>query len=156
MATNYDPSTPELLCLVVLEKGGIPICKWSGRGEGVLVQHFRSFFTTRHRATFRPSDIPRGGNSWEFLVGVCRTVLQIMTLYFGPKNVIFHTRFETSPLKSVPVFRPGLEEIMPPLLWLEQQNKRFYILRRNMRIRNGNPFRIRIFSFFLTHLELKQ
>ena len=24
------------------------------------------------------------------------------------KNVIFHTRFQTGPLKSTPVFRPGL------------------------------------------------
>ena len=38
-----------------------------------------------------------GGNSWDFLVGVCRRVLQ--------KNVIFRTRFQTSPLKSVPVFQ---------------------------------------------------
>ena len=27
---------------------------------------------------------------------------------FRPKNVIFHTRFQTRPLKSIPVFRPGL------------------------------------------------
>ena len=27
---------------------------------------------------------------------------------FRPKNVIFHTRFQTRPLKSIPVFRPAL------------------------------------------------
>ena len=27
--------------------------------------------------------------------------------YFRPKNVIFYTRFQTRPLKSIPVFRPG-------------------------------------------------
>ena len=27
---------------------------------------------------------------------------------FRPKNVIFHIRFQTRPLKSIPVFRPGL------------------------------------------------
>ena len=27
---------------------------------------------------------------------------------FRPKNVIFHTRFQTRPLKSMSVFRPGL------------------------------------------------
>ena len=27
---------------------------------------------------------------------------------FRPKHVIFHTRFQTRPLKSIPVFRPGL------------------------------------------------
>ena len=27
---------------------------------------------------------------------------------FRPKNVIFHTRFQTRPPKSMPVFRPGL------------------------------------------------
>ena len=53
-----------------------------------------------------------GGYSWEFLVGVCRPVPQILTR-FQTKNVIFHTRFQTRPLKSIPVFRPGLKaEIM--------------------------------------------
>ena len=35
-----------------------------------------------------------GGYSWEFLVGVCRPVLQILTL-FQTKNVIFRIRFQT-------------------------------------------------------------
>ena len=52
---------------------------------------------------------PRGGGgySWEFLVGVSRPVLQILTL-FQTKNVIFHTRFQTWLLKSIPILRPGL------------------------------------------------
>ena len=36
----------------------------------------------------------------EFLMGVGCLVLQILTL-FQTKNVIFHTRFQTLPLKSV-------------------------------------------------------
>ena len=48
-----------------------------------------------------------GGYSWEFLVGVCRLVLEILSL-FQTKNVIFHIRFKTWPLKARPVFRPGL------------------------------------------------
>ena len=28
--------------------------------------------------------------------------------YFRLKNVIFHTRFQTRPLQSIPVFKPGL------------------------------------------------
>ena len=47
-----------------------------------------------------------GGDSWEFLVGVCRPV-QILT-FFRLKNVIFHTRFQTRRLQSIPVFKPGL------------------------------------------------
>ena len=35
-----------------------------------------------------------GGYSWEFLVGLCRPVLQILTR-FQTKNVIFRTRFQT-------------------------------------------------------------
>ena len=42
-----------------------------------------------------------GGYSWEFLVDLCRPVLQMLTLFF-------HNRFQTWPLKSIPVFRPGL------------------------------------------------
>ena len=47
-----------------------------------------------------------GGYSWEFLVGLCHPVVQILTLF--SKIVIFHTCFQTSPLKSIPIFRPGL------------------------------------------------
>ena len=35
------------------------------------------------------------GYSWEFFVGVCRPVKS--WLYFRPKNVIFHSRFQTWP-----------------------------------------------------------
>ena len=63
---------------------------------------------------------PGGGGvySSEFAVGVCRPVLQILPLstslilvyyyYFRPKHAIFHTRFQTWPLKSIPVFRPDI------------------------------------------------
>ena len=44
-----------------------------------------------------------GGYSWEFLVGVCHPVLQILTI-FQTK----YSRLQTWPLKSRPVFRPGL------------------------------------------------
>ena len=40
-----------------------------------------------------------GGYSWEFLVGLCRLVHQILTpipAYFRPKHAIFQTRFQTS------------------------------------------------------------
>ena len=53
-----------------------------------------------------------GGYSWEFLVGVCRPILQILTRS-QTKDVIFHTHFQTRSLKSISVFRPGLyAEIM--------------------------------------------
>ena len=42
----------------------------------------------------------------KYFVGVCCLVLQTLT-YFRPKNVICHTHFQTWPVKSVPVFRPG-------------------------------------------------
>ena len=64
------------------------------------------------------------------------------------KNVIFHTRFQTRPLKSIPVFRPGpglKAEIMLSLLRLERK-------RNIIQIR----FELAYFSFFLTHLELKR
>ena len=48
-----------------------------------------------------------GGYSWEFLVWVCRPVLQILTRS-QTKDVIFHTCFQTRSLKSRSVFfRPG-------------------------------------------------
>ena len=51
---------------------------------------------------------PRGGgtrgNSW------CGCAARFSKSWpdFRPKNVIFHTRFQTRTLKSIPVFRPGL------------------------------------------------
>ena len=62
----------------------------------------------------------RGGEeySWEFLVGLCHPVLQILTLIQTKKIVIFCTSFQTRPLKSIPVVRPGLKaEVM--LLYLD-------------------------------------
>ena len=57
--------------------------------------------------------------------------------YFRPKNVFFCTHFQTRPLKSIPVFRPGLwAEIMSSLLRLERKPKKF-----------SNVFQIRIFLF---------
>ena len=53
------------------------------------------------------------------------------------KNVIFHTHFQTRLLKSLPVFRPGIQaEIMLSLLSLEPKQKH-----------SLNPFGIRIFLF---------
>ena len=52
-------------------------------------------------------------------------------------SLIFHTRFQTWPLKSIPILRPGLKEIMSSILRLEQQQKRFL----------QNPIRIRLFLF---------
>ena len=51
-----------------------------------------------------------------------------------------------SPLKSIPIIRPGLSEIMSSLLRLEQQQKRFPEIH----------FEFAYFSFFLTLLELKR
>ena len=46
-----------------------------------------------------PAIAPRGGGEyyWEFLVGVCRQVLQILTLFLT-KKCKFHTRFLAWPL----------------------------------------------------------
>ena len=41
------------------------------------------------------------------------------------KFVIFHTPFQTKPLKSIPILTPVLKQIMPSLLRLEHQQKRF-------------------------------
>ena len=72
----------------LLRPGGrclTPVSSWGGGG----------LFEWRAKW---PVKEPRG-YSWEFLVGVCRTVLQILTL--------FHTH-----AIFTPVFRPGLWEIV--------------------------------------------
>ena len=44
------------------------------------------------------------GNSW----WGCAARFSESWLNFRPKNVIFHTRLQTRPQKSIPIFRPGL------------------------------------------------
>ena len=85
---------------------------------------------------------PRGrGYSWEFLVGVCRPSSPNPDPISDQKNAIFHTHFQTRPVKSIPVFRPGLwAEFMLSFLRLERRQKN-----------SSNPFRIRIFSFILSY-----
>ena len=46
-------------------------------------------------------------------------------LHFRPKYVIFYTRFQTWPLKSILVFRPAILEIMVSLLRLKDQQRYF-------------------------------
>ena len=48
--------------------------------------------------------LPRRGYSWQFLVGRAARFSKSWP-YFRPKRVIFHTRFQTRPLKPIPVFR---------------------------------------------------
>ena len=59
---------------------------------------------------------------------------------FRPNNVIFHTRFQTRSLKSIPVFRPGFrQKFCYQYFWLDWKQKY-----------SSNPFRVRIF-LFLSH-----
>ena len=67
--------------------------------------------------------------------------------YFRPKNVIFHTCFQTRlALKSVPIFRLGLKpEIMSSFLRLECQQKFLQM-----------HFKFTYFFFVLIYLKLEQ
>ena len=95
------------------------------------------------KQTFRAVKIP-GRYSWEFLVEVCCLVLQILTR-FQTKKCNFHSLFQTRPLKSTPVFRPGCQaEMMLSLLRLERKQKNY-----------SNPFRIRTFLFLYFSFEIE-
>ena len=98
-------------------------------------EEFRVINTKRGRG-----ETPR--NSWW---GVCRLVVQIMTLFQIKKCHCSHP-FQTRPLKSIPFLRPGLKPIMSPLVRLESQQKRCLKIK----------FEFAYFSFFLIHLELKR
>ena len=58
------------------------------------------------QGTYDPLRTPGGtpGNSW----WGCAARFSKSWPYLRSKNVIFNTRFQTRPLKSIPVFRPGL------------------------------------------------
>ena len=51
---------------------------------------------------------PGGGVLLGILGGECAAQFSKSWPYFRPNNVIFQTRFPTRPLKSIPVFKPGL------------------------------------------------
>ena len=63
-----------------------------------------------HLCSHGCSKVPRGvwGYSREFLVGVSRQVLKILTL-FHTKNMLLPTPVSDPSLKSIPIFRPGIE-----------------------------------------------
>ena len=95
---------------------------WSRDFFGVLI--FAPFYHPCHVKSRIPPPLGvecwPGACSWEFLVGVCCLVLQIL------KNPIFPSDFQTWPLKSIPFFRPGPREIISSLLRLGcQQEKDF-------------------------------
>ena len=97
------------------------------------------------------------GYSREFLVGVWRLVLQILTRFLTKerkeekkkkKKCYLHTKihnrtiimasyFQTRTLKSIPVLRPGL-------FW---QKLCYHYLDQRANKKNSNPFGIRIFLF---------
>ena len=73
---------------------------------------------------------------WEFLADVCRLVPKILTL-FQTKKCYFPTCSQTWPLKSIPVFRPGLwANFLSSLLRLDGKPKK-----------SSNAIRSRIFLF---------
>ena len=57
------------------------------------------------------------GYSWEFLVGVCRPDLQMLTLFQTQKMSFFTPVFRPGRLKSIPVFRSRLETHEIDLDW---------------------------------------
>ena len=89
----------------------------SNNRTAVRVSHFSLLVTEALKK------IP-GGYSWEFLEVVCHQILKILTL-FQTKTCHFSHPFPDLPHKSIPVFRPGLQEITSSLLRLEQHQKRF-------------------------------
>ena len=65
---------------------------------GIVARTF-SDNLSRNSCIFKGIIKPGGDYSQEFLVGVCRPVLQILTLC-QTKKCHFHTRFQTRPVKS--------------------------------------------------------
>ena len=64
-------------------------------------------FSTNFGCFYRYVVVCRPGGTPENYWWGCRPVLQILAR-FQTNNIILHTRFQIRPLKSIPVFRPGL------------------------------------------------
>ena len=63
----------------------------------IVLERSKTLQTTHNKENCMIFSRFSGGYSWEFLVGVCRTVLQILTLLQTKKcRVDIHTRFQTT------------------------------------------------------------
>ena len=118
-------------------------------GWKVLYLPIQVSLSTRHKEIFKkecPDTDHRGGGgySYEFLLGVCRPVLHILTLF---QIKTCHTRFQTWPLKSIPVFRLGIGRN-----YVIIYNKIKTLTKRFLTIH----FEFAYYSFFHFHLELKR
>jgi len=81
-------------------------------GEKTLIKHFNLEHNMKDKPRKRliQMSFELGGYSWEFLVGVCHPVLQILTLFqtkkchfsqpFLDRVSRIHTRFQTRPLRN--------------------------------------------------------
>ena len=89
--------------------------------------------------------MPRGdGRGGRVLLGILCVgvppVLQILS-QFQTKNVIFHTRFQTRPLTSIPVLRPHLWAARTKTLFNSILNSHIFFLSYSFRIEAINRFR---------------
>ena len=98
---------------------------------------------------------PTPGNSW----WGCAAQFSKSWPYFRPKDVISHTRFQTRPLKSMPVFRTGLYAEIMLLLFLSYS---FGIETMNTFIHSRSSFKnhtwfqtSKVFTCFQTEMAQK-
>ena len=94
------------------------VCKYSSRFLS-RISYLSSYVFLRRRRSFTLrklyvcletmflAAIPGGGTPWNFWWG-CAVRISKSRPNFRPKNAISHTRFQTWPQKSIPVFRPDL------------------------------------------------
>ena len=87
-----------------------------------------------------------GGYSWEFVVRVPRPVLQILTLFQIKKTFHFPCRFETWRLRSITVFRPGVNRNYVIITWIRRPTKRFLKI----------LVELAYYFFFMINMELKR
>ena len=75
---------------------------------------FIYFRPNSHNSSIYDTETPGGG----VLLGILGGGVPPLKTWpdFRPKNVIFHTGFQTRPLKSIPVFRPGTRFSKVPII----------------------------------------
>ena len=115
------------------------------RDQPLWLFPFRDFASYFHE----PSRKTPGEYSWKCLLGVCRPVLRILTLFQTKKNVIFRTRFQIWPLKSIPVFRPGGDHKTQHKHWHETVTMSSSATKTFLKIH----FEFAYYTFFLIQLE---
>ena len=117
--------------------------------HGFLVRHLFSFRATLPLTFTNHKRKPPGSTPGNACWGCAARFSESWPYFRQKKNVIFRTRFQIWPLKSIPVFRPGSDHKTQHKHWHETEIVSSSATKRFLKIH----FEFAYYTFFLIQLE---